>query len=154
MIKRATLIAGTLLLLLLFVQPAAAAPAKWAILGHHVVQPGETLYCIGRAYGVDPFAIAAQNGIINPSFIVAGTTLAIPAAYAALPAGPVCTRQFDGCPPSSECTCASYYTINRGDTLFGISRRFNVNMFRIADCNHILNLNFIRTGDTLCIPAP
>lgn len=146
-------IVGVILLLTLALQPVAAAPARWTILGYHVVQPGETLYCIARAYGVDPWAIAAENSIWNVNRIYPGMVLAIPAAYAVLPPGPVCARQF-GWTPTYPCQCATYYTVVRGDTLTRISWRFGVSPWRIAECNGIFNLNYIRAGDTLCIPTP
>lgn len=130
-----------------------AAPARWNIICYHTVRSGETLFCIGRAYGVDPWAIAAQNGIVNPNRIYPGTVLAIPDAYKGLPPGRTCVRQ---CPPypTPPCTCSFYHTVVSGNTLYAISLRYGVSMWRIAECNHILNLNYIRIGDRLCIPAP
>ncbi|HEY77431.1 MAG TPA: LysM peptidoglycan-binding domain-containing protein [Thermoflexia bacterium] len=142
------------LLLLLVVSPAvSAAPPQWGILGYHVVQPGETLFCIGRAYGVSPWAIATQNGVVNPNLIQPGMVLAIPSAYAYLPPGPVCTPQFD-LSSGFPCACSSYYTVQSGDTLTRISLLYDVSMWRIAECNSIFNLNYIRIGDVLCIPDP
>jgi LysM repeat protein len=45
----------------------------------HVVQPGETIYAIGRLYGVSPEAIIEANNLANPNFIKPGDTLTIPA---------------------------------------------------------------------------
>lgn len=44
----------------------------------HYVQPGQTLSGIGRYYGVDPWTIAAANGIYNLNLIFSGSTLCIP----------------------------------------------------------------------------
>ncbi len=151
--RRASVLTIVLLLLALTVQAASAAPARWAILGYHGVRPGETLFCIARAYGVDPWAIASQNGIVNPSRIHPGMSLAIPDAYRALPPGPTCVPQFGPSVPP-PCTCATYYTIQRGDNLTRIGIRYGVSPWRIAECNSIYNLNYIRAGDTLCIPTP
>jgi len=150
--KKMTFIAGAVFLLALVIQPATAAATQWDILGYHVVQSGETLFCIGRAYGVSPRAIATQNQILSPSRIYPGTKLAIPAVYATLPAGPVCERQFGTEPPL--CNCVQTYRIARGDTLTRIAWRFGLTPWRIAECNRIYNLNYIRAGDTLCIPPP
>jgi hypothetical protein len=65
------------------------------ILGRHVVQSGETLFCIGRAYGVLPTAIARANGLPASFDIFPGQTLGIPAAqWLNIPSGPVCATQF------------------------------------------------------------
>ena len=119
------------------------------ILGYHTVQPGETLFCIGRAYGVDPYAIATQNSILNPSLIYPGQVLAIPNAPRLLPAGRVCPRQFDGGPSPD---CRLYHTIALGENLYRISLRYGVSMWAIAEVNSIFNLHYIRAGQVLCIP--
>ncbi|NLE46068.1 MAG: LysM peptidoglycan-binding domain-containing protein [Chloroflexi bacterium] len=139
-------------LLLLAFAPAYAKPATWSTLGYHTVKAGETIWCIGRAYGVSPAAIISYNGIVNPALIHPGLVLAIPNAYATIAPGPTCARQFGGTPPS-ECTCASYHTVVAGENLYRISLHYGVSMWRIAECNHILNLNYIRAGASLCIPA-
>ncbi|MFQ6058545.1 MAG: LysM peptidoglycan-binding domain-containing protein [Anaerolineae bacterium] len=51
--------------------PPASDPA-------HVVRSGETLFSIGRRYGVSPWAIARANGLRNPDLIYAGQVLYIP----------------------------------------------------------------------------
>jgi LysM repeat protein len=67
-----------------------------ALIGTHIVAPGETLYCIGRAYQVDPVAIAQANGLSGYAVIVAGQALLIPATrWATIPPGPVCKAQFN-----------------------------------------------------------
>jgi LysM repeat protein len=128
-----------------------STPPPEGILGYHTVRPGETLYCIARAYGVDPYAIARQNNILNPSLIYAGTVLAIPNVPYTLPAGRVCPRQFNGGTPTPP-TCRWYHTVVWGENLYRISLRYGVSMWTIAEANHITNLNYIRAGQVLCIP--
>jgi LysM repeat protein len=66
------------------------------LIGTHIVAPGETLYCIGRAYQVDPVAIAQANGLSGYAVIVPGQALLIPATrWATIPPGPVCKAQFN-----------------------------------------------------------
>jgi len=66
-----------------------------AILGQHTVQPGETLFCIGRAYGVHPTAIAEANRLDPNAPLTPGQALQIPAApWAEVAPGPVCAAQF------------------------------------------------------------
>ncbi len=78
------------------VAPAATQAPVTSLLGHHVVQRGEHLYCIGRAYGVPPEAIAQANHLVRPSNLSVGQVLGIPAVqWIVIPSGPVCQRQFD-----------------------------------------------------------
>jgi LysM repeat protein len=72
---------------------SAAPPAT--LLGQHVVQRGENLFCIGRGYGVLPNAIAQVNGLSAPFALSPGQILRIPAVrWDRLISGPVCTPQF------------------------------------------------------------
>jgi hypothetical protein len=63
--------------LLIGAKPASAAPPAQGP-GYHVVRRGETLAYIGRLYGVNYWAIAQANGIVNPNCIYAGQRLVIP----------------------------------------------------------------------------
>ena len=67
----------------------ALPPPPGTILGTHTVQQGQTLDCIGRAYSVDPNAIAQVNGGAG---VVVGQKLNIPAVpwFNIPPGGPVC----------------------------------------------------------------
>ncbi len=51
----------------------------------HMVQPGDTLFSLARRYGVSLAALQAENGIMRPDQVRAGTRLRLPSAT---PAGP------------------------------------------------------------------
>jgi LysM repeat protein len=85
-----TLIAGTSLRLpgaAAATQSAGSAPANTATTrsagSGHAVVPGETLTGIAAANGVTPAALAAANGLAPNAFVIAGTSLKIPAATGA-----------------------------------------------------------------------
>jgi hypothetical protein len=46
--------------------------------GYYMVRPGDTLFAIGRMYGVNPYTIAAMNGLPNPNYIRIGQVLYVP----------------------------------------------------------------------------
>ena len=115
--------------------PVSAAPAELAYSTWHWVQPGETVFSIGRLYGVNPWTISSANGLANPNWIYAGQRLYIPAG--------------NGYPPS----CGSYYWVKLGDTLQGIGRAYGVSPWSIASANGIYNLNRIYAGQRLYIPC-
>lgn len=71
--------------------PVPRAP----IIGQHVVQGGETVFCIGRTYGVLPGAIGEANRLNNTLIIFPGQRLDIPQVrWPTILPGPVCAPQF------------------------------------------------------------
>jgi len=69
---------------------AGSAPASASVERTHRVQPGEHLSGIAARYGTTAAAIARANGISNPSLIIVGQVLRIPAggsAGSAVPPG-------------------------------------------------------------------
>jgi len=102
--RRAMIMFSVLVVLLLVAAPAAAAPAPLPVNAgavaapqaagarYHWVRHGETLFSIGRMYGVSPWAIASANHLANANRIYAGQCLYIPPR-------PVCPPAWCGCGP-------------------------------------------------------
>ncbi len=148
------------------VQPTPTTPPVTplpGILGYHSVRRGETLFCIGRAYRVNPWAIASQNNIPYPYYLQVNQVLAIPNAPWGNPSwGPVCPPQFGGTPPQPTPVvpppppppggCRATYMVRRGDTLSSIAWRYGSSVWAIASRNNIANPNLIFPGQVLCIP--
>jgi LysM repeat protein len=141
-------------------------------LGIHKVRWGETLYCIGRAYQVEPYAIAKANGIWWPNIIFPGQKLTIPnTPWGKIPAGPVCKTQFVVAPgtpaqptptatpvstivapTSTPASCRAYHTVRSGETLYRIGVNYGVSYVEIAIVNGIADPRLIYAGQKLCIP--
>lgn len=55
------------------------------------------------------------------------------------------------------CTCTRcngiVHTIRRGDTLYLLSRRYNVSVNDIMNANRNINIYNLRIGDEICIPV-
>ena len=132
--RKMMILVSVLVTSLLLSSTAAAAPAAWSAPGYHVVHAGETLWSIGRRYGVSAWAIATANHLPNPNKIYAGQWLYIPGAR----------------PPYS---CGFYHTVAAGQTLHSIGRTYKVNPWAIASANGIYNLNIIHAGQRLFIPC-
>lgn len=64
--------------------PGSGAASPGAGTTSVVVQPGQTLTAIATQYAVSVSALAALNGLQNPNYILAGTTLLIPQSATAL----------------------------------------------------------------------
>lgn len=100
----------------------------------YVVKPGDTLFKIGQALGIDWRLIAEANGIVNPNYIVANTTLKIPS---------------DEPGPTPEFT----HRVQQGETLFIISLNYGVTWNAIAEANNIAAPYVIYPGQELVIPG-
>jgi LysM repeat protein len=134
--RKIVVITGLILLLqLVWVSASLAAPPPESDGFWHTVRRGETLFSIGRLYGVSPRALCRANGLSNCNIIRTGQALWIPAYAPAPPA------------------CEAFHRVSRGQTLSGIGRYYGVNPWAIAAANKIYNLNRIFVGQVLCIPG-
>jgi LysM repeat protein len=117
----------------------------------YVVQDGDTLFGIALQYGVTIEALAAANKIGNPDMIRPGQTIVIPSASFTYtkPTPAAAPPQ----PAAGANRAAFQYTIQTGDTLFGLALQYGVTVRAIATANQIADPEFIRPGQTILIPA-
>jgi LysM repeat protein len=123
---------------------ASAAPAQTAggsgCAQWYTVKCGDTLSKIARTFGTSVNSLVSLNGIANPDYIVAGTTICVRAK----PAPP--------CPPPPH-HGGFYYTVKCGDTLGNIGWKFGWGALTLAQVNGIANPDRIYPGQVLWIPA-
>ena len=149
------------------VPAVAQAPANSSTSGQHTVARGDTLWRIARDHGVTMDAIAALNGITNYALVFLGTTLQIPVAGSTSSSSSGTTTSSSS--TSTTTTAASSttsstttstasgttssYTVQRGDTLALIGRKFGLSASVLATTNNLNNVNLIYAGQQLTIPA-
>lgn len=129
------------LLLGLSISAAAASGGSY-----YKVHYGDTLYSIGRYYGVSAYAIAEANGLYNPNHIYAGQVLHIPDYGYGNDGG----YGHDGGYGNDYNN--RYHKVRYGETLFSIGRQYWVNPYAIARANGLYNPNHIYAGQKLYIP--
>ena len=112
----------------------------------YIVQPGDNLFRISLKFNVSVSALMAANGITNPNLIFVGQRLVIPSPGTVVTPPATTTSP----PPSGSTTT---YVVQRGDTLFLISLRFNVSISALMAANGITNPNLIFVGQRLTIPG-
>ena len=95
------------------------------------VVPGDTLYSIARRYNTKVDAIKAYNNLTSDNLTI-GTVIQIPT-------------------PTSVDTTYQNYTIQSGDTLYSIARRYNTTVDRILSLND-LDSNNLQVGTIIRIP--
>lgn len=113
----------------------------------HVVQPGENMFRIALRYNVSIAAISQANNISNPNLIFVGQSLLIPGTTGGTAPTPAPSQPTP--PPNTG--AGTTYTVQRGDTLATIARRFGTNFAAIAAANGIANPNLIYVGQVLTI---
>lgn len=134
--------------------PAAAAPrpttppaAPARAPTTHDVGAGETFLAIARRYGVTYTQLLNANPGVDPDRIRPGQTLRLPAGAAASRPAAAPARQ------PAAAAARRTHTVVRGETLFGISRRYGVEPARIRAANQLQG-DTVRIGQTLVIPDP
>ncbi|MCD6291084.1 MAG: LysM peptidoglycan-binding domain-containing protein [Anaerolineae bacterium] len=144
----------TLGYLILMVNPVWAAPGY----GVYVVQPGDTLYGIARRYHTDVATLQRLNHLTNPNWIRAGQRLVVPGQGRDGPAATVRPRVIILPPSAARSTpvpdggASCLYRVQRGDTLFGLARRFQLPHTAIASANGISASSMLYVGQILRIP--
>lgn len=129
------------------------------------VQAGDSLWTIANAFNTTPEAIARLNGILADNIIITGQVLRIPkedkppvakciCASTGLPAEPPAEEPPvdippEEMPPEVELPMPMFYQVEKGDTLWGISRRFNTTVPKLVELNNIPNPNCICVGQMI-----
>ncbi len=107
---------------------------------------GMTLYSIAKANGMTVQQLAEANGIAQPYTVSKGRILRIPGATSAQ------------MPQSADATVAtkttgSTYSVENGDTLYSLGRKFGVSPFTIASANGLGKEKPLSLGQKIKIPA-
>jgi LysM repeat protein len=111
----------------------AVAPTPTPEPRVYIVRPGDNLYRIGQEHGVTVDRLVAINRIANRHVIQAGQSLTIPNQEVTVPADDT-------------------YVIQWGDTLWGISRKFGLELEELVAANEIRDPSRIIAGQVLIIP--
>jgi len=110
--------------------------------GNYVVQYGDTLSALARRFSVTVLAIKNAN-LLSSDTIYAGQVLRIPS-----PTPPTPTKTKTPLPAGSFT-----YTVQAGDQLLALARRFGVTTSAIKSTNRLIS-DTIYPGQVLVIPAP
>ncbi len=133
-------------------EPDAVEPAEEV---NHTVQRDETLYRIGRRYGVTWQTLMEHNDLRDPTDLYVGQVLKIPAAseenaprMKTSVAGTAAVAEPDSELPGEE----QIYIVQQGDTLYRIGRRFGVPWQALMTHNNMYDPAVLSPGQKLKIP--
>jgi LysM repeat protein len=139
------------------VSPAASTGA--ATTGQsstYTVVAGDTLATIAARFGTTPEAIAQLNSLADPNALTLGQKLLIPAAAGSQGAGaqPTTGAAASGTAAGGATTgAATAYTVQQGDTLGAIAKRYGTTVQAIVAANGLANADNIKVGQKLTIPG-
>jgi LysM repeat protein len=123
----------------------------------YTVQPGDTLYRISLQHEISLAELRQANPEVSGDLIQPGQILQIPNCEPGGSSGVTGQATNTITPPtqSPEITSGgTTYTVQPGDTLFNIARRFGVTVQAIQDANNLANPNRLSIGQELIIPPP
>ncbi len=138
------------------------APPELGGYSSYTVQSGDTLSSIARTYNISVADLQKLNGITNPDLVTPGQVLKVPGIVAASTPAPAATAGATVAPTSAPLAtpavaapagATTTYTVQRGDTLSAIARRYGVTTAQLMALNGISNPDRIYTGQVLKIPA-
>jgi membrane-bound lytic murein transglycosylase D len=140
---------------------AAATPNTLNALQWHVVKRGETLTTIARKLRVNRTDLAEANYLRGTSQVKAGQRLLVPR----MPSAALLARAASGAPPlaveadaapavlESPASEAVVHRVQRGDTLFGLARKYRTTVEHLKTLNR-LTTNVLRIGARLIVSTP
>ncbi len=129
------------------------------------VQPGDTVYSLGARHGVPASTILQANNLPPNAQLNAGQRITIPGyrgqanaaqtAQAPKPQAPVAQAPaVQAQKPRVEPVSAGRgHIVQPGETLFSISRKYNVSARELASANNV-DMNYhVRTGEKVSVPG-
>jgi len=133
---KSSIIRFTIICLVFFITPSAIAIAQDSQPDrpYYVVKEGDSLWSIAAHFGLSLDALTEANGISDPSQLTIGSQIVIP--------------NLEGV--KGELTTLR---INFGDSLQGISRRYQIPIQTLAQLNHIVSPSELFAGYYLVVPV-
>lgn len=129
----------------------------------YVVKGGDSLWTIGRKYGLSVAQLSAANNLTATAALRPGQKLVIPSkasapaaaapAPATVPVSEVPAKAPAPVPSAARSGDAAKHTVKAGETLGAIARRYGVRQGDIAVANNISDPAKIRAGMVLVIPG-
>ncbi len=111
---------------------------------YHSIQTGQTFYSISRQYQVDVEKIKAANPGVSQDDLKVGNMLRVPR-----PSVSSTLQQ----PQVSDARLYTSHKVTRKETIYGISRKYNIDMETIKGVNPEIDFNKLKKGVILRIPT-
>jgi LysM repeat protein len=117
----------------------------------YAVQKGDSLWKIGRMYGVSFRELAAYNNMKETDVLFVGKVLNIPPGGKLIPVAERPTVSPAPAAPTTALASGGKHTVQKGDSLWKISRAYGVKINDIRALNN-LQSDVLQVGQVLLIP--
>lgn len=138
------------------VSPVPSAATATGQTFTYTVVAGDTLLSIATRFGTTPEAIAQLNSLADPNALTLGQKLQIPGAASAAAGGTTGAATTTGGTTSTGAattTGSTTYTVQSGDTLGVIARRFGTTIAELVRLNNLANPDALQVGQKLVVPG-
>lgn len=112
----------------------------------HRIGSGDTLYALAKHYGVSVKMLEETNPRLNASFLRVGDEVLVPALKEVEP--------FRADEEEEALTFTGVHTVVQGETLWALSRRYNVSPEALARSNGLNLEDILKIGSRLQVPKP
>jgi len=112
----------------------------------HSVEAGQTYYSISKLYGVSIDDVLAANSLTLDNKLAVGQQLAIRNVPQGFPVG----REIGTAPPATATQEVVYHTVEKGQTMFRISKLYNVSIEQIQQWNGLTDVT-VKEGQKIKI---
>ncbi|WP_080240693.1 LysM peptidoglycan-binding domain-containing protein [Spirosoma rigui] len=126
-------------------KPAAAAPAPVVdrTATTHLVESGQTYYSISKLYGLTVDELLTLNNRTTNDVLAAGQKLTVKAT-------PSATKNAERSSPTTTASGVSYHTVAKGETMFRISKMYDVTIEQIQEWNNLKDVT-VKEGQKIKI---
>ncbi len=118
----------------------------------YIVKKGDTLYSISRKYQITVPELRAANNLSETDVLKVGVKLVIPSADIENAAALSATKTSETKKTFST-TSSTSYVVQKGDTLYGIARKYNIKLNELLSLNNLDNSSTIKIGQKILVPS-
>lgn len=121
---------------------------------YHTIQPGETLYRLGKMYNISPVEICEANPGLTINNFRAGEVILIPVSDKAK-VFPVTVATTETPTKEQKPETIKTHTVKKGETIYSISRAHDITIDELLAANpELSNKKKLKKNSTLNIPEP
>lgn len=121
----------------------------------HTIVSGETLYGLSQKYHITVRSIMDANPGLSATNFKAGQVIRIPASSAENTLQPAQPTEQQAIPGAVESKCREMHKVQRGETVYSISRKYGITEQELIAANpELQDVTKLKRNAFICIPYP